>query len=400
MRYALAPARRSATLAMGVVTRVAWPWLQRRGEATTWDQRWRAPAMSPGPVDLWLHTPSLGELVPFSAWLERAATTRRVGVTVTSGRSLAAVRQRCSTSIDVRPLPLPLSPAMDALLSAWRPQRLILLEADAWPDLVLGAVDRGATLAVLGGRSSSLQRVIWRRFAADPRRVSRLCGIWARDTAAAAAYRAAGLPEAKVHSDYLAKLADLKPTAPAPEYTTLARPLLVVGSLHPGEAALIAQAAATLARRRPDLRWLVVPRHVERSNAVATAFTSAGLDTAIWPAQSVVTIVPQYGVLAGLYGLADAAVVGGAWVRHGGHNPAEAVIHGVPVVMGPHHHNQAALLAALPRGAVRVATGPTQLVAALEAALALPVAERAAWPAALAARAAATAAATHQAFAL
>jgi len=49
-----------------------------------------------------------------------------------------------------------------------------------------------------------------------------------------------------------------------------------------------------------------------------------------------VLLVDKMGVLAQLYAVADVAVIGGAWVPLGGHNPFEATAYGLPVVYGPH----------------------------------------------------------------
>ena len=47
------------------------------------------------------------------------------------------------------------------------------------------------------------------------------------------------------------------------------------------------------------------------------------------------------GILAQCYALADLAIVAGSYVSHvGGHNLFEPVLQGVPVLFGPHTHNQ------------------------------------------------------------
>ena len=45
------------------------------------------------------------------------------------------------------------------------------------------------------------------------------------------------------------------------------------------------------------------------------------------------------GDLAGVYGLADVACVGGSLVKRGGHNPLEPAQFGVPVIMGNSFEN-------------------------------------------------------------
>ena len=45
------------------------------------------------------------------------------------------------------------------------------------------------------------------------------------------------------------------------------------------------------------------------------------------------------GSLVELYGLADVAMVGGSFVRVGGHNPIEPAAYGLPIIVGPQQYN-------------------------------------------------------------
>jgi len=52
-----------------------------------------------------------------------------------------------------------------------------------------------------------------------------------------------------------------------------------------------------------------------------------------------VVIVDTFGELASLYGVADVAIVGGAFAPLGGQNLFQPLAHGKPVFFGPHTHN-------------------------------------------------------------
>ena len=52
-----------------------------------------------------------------------------------------------------------------------------------------------------------------------------------------------------------------------------------------------------------------------------------------------VVLLDTIGDLAAVYGVADAAFLGGSLIRKGGHNPLEPAQFGVPVVMGPSYEN-------------------------------------------------------------
>src|SRR5690606_1722382 len=96
---------------------------------------------------------------------------------------------------------------------------------------------------------------------------------------------------------------------------------------------------------------VLAPRHPERFDAVAEHLTATGLSwqrRASWPVEGEepaaesaldVVLLDSLGELAGLYALAAGAFIGGTLVPTGGHNPLEAMRHGVPVVAGPSMEN-------------------------------------------------------------
>jgi 3-deoxy-D-manno-octulosonic-acid transferase len=55
--------------------------------------------------------------------------------------------------------------------------------------------------------------------------------------------------------------------------------------------------------------------------------------------QSEILVLDTIGELTKLYALATVAFVGGSLIQRGGHNIMEPVLHGVPVLFGPHVDN-------------------------------------------------------------
>jgi 3-deoxy-D-manno-octulosonic-acid transferase len=152
------------------------------------------------------------------------------------------------------------------------------------------------------------------------------------------------------------------------------RPLLVLGSLRPGEARILARAWA----RMPDpvrARWQVVavPRHPRATAELRAEAAQAGIgasgngstDGASWRWDD------RGGVLNPYYASADLAFVGGSLLAYGGHNPIEPAAFGAAVLMGAHHTSQSDSVAALAaRGAIRVVQSDEELEAALATLLA------------------------------
>jgi 3-deoxy-D-manno-octulosonic-acid transferase len=128
--------------------------------------------------------------------------------------------------------------------------------------------------------------------------------------------------------------------------------LLVIcaGSTHPGEEEYVLQAYRQLLNRMGGNLFLVlVPRHPERSDAVAVLLEREGVPyrrrTAMNAADNemfrggAALLVDVVGELTGLYASSDLVFVGGSLVPTGGHNLLEPASLGLASVFGPHMAN-------------------------------------------------------------
>jgi 3-deoxy-D-manno-octulosonic-acid transferase len=125
-------------------------------------------------------------------------------------------------------------------------------------------------------------------------------------------------------------------------------PVVIAGSVHPGEAQLVADAFGTLRRRSRDVRLVLAPRWLHELATIAAPLERHGfrlarrtaLDVAGHTRDYDVLLLDTFGELRRVYGVADAAFIGSTVVpinaRGGGHNPLEILTHGVVPVFGPH----------------------------------------------------------------
>ena len=103
-------------------------------------------------------------------------------------------------------------------------------------------------------------------------------------------------------------------------------------------------------------------RELVSRNLVHLFTSEAGGAASAAPADPVqVVVVDEMGFLAGLYALADVAVVGGGW-GVGIHNTLEPAAHGVPIVTGPNLNRFQEAKDLQEAGALRVAQQPSDLM--------------------------------------
>ena len=128
---------------------------------------------------------------------------------------------------------------------------------------------------------------------------------------------------------------------------TKAVPVVVCGSTRPGEEAIIADAVVRLLPRFPDLRVVVAPRHLDRTDDAEAAFTEKRLHTIRRTQQktghekvSRILILDTFGELSQVYAVADVAFVGGSLLPFGGQSVFQPLAQGVTTLFGKYMNNQ------------------------------------------------------------
>jgi 3-deoxy-D-manno-octulosonic-acid transferase len=125
--------------------------------------------------------------------------------------------------------------------------------------------------------------------------------------------------------------------------------VLVAGSTHDGEEALLAALCLRLRARFPQLFLVLVPRHFERTKGVCEDLRKAGCRLVLRteladgkahaPGSVDCLVVNTTGELMSFYTRATVAFVGKSLTARGGQNPIEPGALGKPMLFGPHMEN-------------------------------------------------------------
>uniref|UniRef100_UPI0040575BF4 3-deoxy-D-manno-octulosonic acid transferase n=1 Tax=Candidatus Electrothrix sp. TaxID=2170559 RepID=UPI0040575BF4 len=309
-----------------------------------------------GPV-IWVHALSVGEVtsaVPLIKGLraDRAEAVIILTVGTSSGRKTA--EHLLSSSVElILSSPFDLRFAVQRYITAFQPDIFIQVETDFWPNW-LSLLRKNAIPAMLvNGRISERSFAAYQRFAFFFRPMFCSFALLSMQTEEDCRKMALlGVPGERIIT-----LGNLKydMERPGKQYTEqhtelpgLAREALVwvCGSTHPGEEKILFSAFAQLLAQQEQLFLVLAPRDINRGQELVELAASFGLAPELRSraagnspknrAKGRVLILDTLGELAGWYGQADLAFVGGSLVPQGGHNPIEPAIHGVPVLFGPH----------------------------------------------------------------
>ncbi|MBC8068125.1 MAG: 3-deoxy-D-manno-octulosonic acid transferase, partial [Deltaproteobacteria bacterium] len=118
---------------------------------------------------VWVHGASVGESLSALPLIEKLLEDATVLVTSGTVTSAAMMSQRLpprvSQGLSNRALhqfvPLDTPAAVARFLDHWKPDAGLFVESDLWPNLILGAAERGVKLALVNARISARSAERW-----------------------------------------------------------------------------------------------------------------------------------------------------------------------------------------------------------------------------------------------
>ncbi|QDU67908.1 3-deoxy-D-manno-octulosonic acid transferase [Engelhardtia mirabilis] len=314
----------------------------------------RVPRLSSdGPTRMLVHGVSVGEIKAAQALVARARETHpelEVVLCTTTDTSQEVARGLFPDLRVVR-FPADPTPIVRRFFDRVRPDLVVLMELEIWPNFLRAANRRGIPVAVVNGRITERSYPRYRLFRSVFPQFNRISLFCVQSEIYASRFRRLQVDPARVHVTGNIKIDGLRVGRVEPGAGLAAllgssdgRAVLVAGSTHAPEERMVAEAWRDSV---PKARLILVPRHPERAPEVVRELTAIGLPpqrlTALRageePDPSRPVIVDTIGELEAVFGLADVAFVGGSLMPHGGQNVLEPAAQGLPVLFGPHMQN-------------------------------------------------------------
>jgi 3-deoxy-D-manno-octulosonic-acid transferase len=317
---------------------------------------------------IWLHTVSVGETRAAASLVQRLRKTypnHQLLLTHTTPTGRAASEQLYGDDVQSVYLPYDYPSAAKRFLNCFRPRIGILLETEIWPNLIHACHSAKIPLLLLNARLSEKSARGYARFAQLSRNVLGELTLIAAQTADDAKRLAS------LGADRISVMGNLKfDIEPPPAMLELGRQLrshfgagrkiFLAASTRAGEEALLLDALEQL--RIPGLLTVIVPRHPQRFNEVATLLTQRGIrfqrksQNRDVPADISAVLGDSMGEMFAYYAACDLAFIGGSLLPFGGQNLIEACAVGKPAIIGPSTYNftQASQMAIASGAAVSV----------------------------------------------
>ncbi len=309
-----------------------------------------------GEPTIWIHAASVGETIAATPMVKKIKKEfpdyKIMFSTMTdTGRGIA-------DSIEVIDgliyFPFDLSWVVKKSIEQIKPELVIMIETEIWPNFIRVAKDSGSRVMIASGRISDTSIDKYKYLGTLLQKTLDKIDVFSMQTKrdqeriislGANRNRVYTNGNIKYDQDFVGDRIDKNDI-----YTEFKlnreQPVLVAGSTHDKEEKKLISVYKSLKEKFPALVMFLVPRYIERAEEIKTIYHQAGIKTRFRseiekrdPKKEHVIIVNTFGELSQLYSIADLVFIGGSLISRGGHNILEPAAHGKLVFFGPHMFN-------------------------------------------------------------
>lgn len=283
-----------------------------------------------------------------------------LSVTTATARELAEKRFGADR---VSYFPLDFSWMVRRAFDKIRPNVIVLMELEIWPHFLEEAGIRHVPVIIANARITSRSAKRWGYWPSMVRKMDEAVSLWLPQTAEySQRLTAMGIPATKIEVvgsvkyDAVPESLDLSARLPCrqelgvpPDAPGMFNPLLVAGSVHPGEDVAVLEAWRKQRTFFPTIRVFMAPRHPERVAEMLRTARSFGPAMTLGQLRSTppgrnaspppIVIGDTMGELGRFYAAADVVFVGGTLLPHGGQNFMEPCGLARPTICGPNLWN-------------------------------------------------------------
>jgi 3-deoxy-D-manno-octulosonic-acid transferase len=308
----------------------------------------------------WIRAVSVGEIamaIRLVEELKRQSPGLQavISTTTSTGYALGQQRRENRPWIEIIYSPIDFHPIVSACWGRIRPREVILIDSDLWPSFLAVARAHQTPVYLANARLSPRSERRYLRLRGVTRTLfwRNVTVLFAQDQLDAERWSRVGVAPEQIMVTGSMKYdtADVLPGTDGRFPAWLAnhgidvdRPILLGGSLHPGEEELLLSCFHFLRTEFPRLFLILVPRHAERTPEIIQLLQKENLSFTLrsepdFQHDPCILVVNSTGELREWYSAASVVVVGKSFCGVGGQNPVEPIMARKPVVVGPHMEN-------------------------------------------------------------
>jgi 3-deoxy-D-manno-octulosonic-acid transferase len=309
---------------------------------------------------IWLHAVSMGEVnasVPIIEAIRTLAPGSTIILSTTTEHGQALAKSRLPADVVCFYAPVDFILSVTIALRRVKPDLLVCLETELWPNWLMVAHQMGIKTAIVNGRISAraikryrMIRPLMKEVLGSMSAFSMIQEVDARRI------HELGAPSEKIRVngnakyDLLLRQSDCRGQQDPARYWQQILgirenvPVFLAGSTRHAEADIILEAYQEVIRSAPDTLLILAPRHLERTRHLEKIIRSRGLACQLRSRlekngenrTAPVIILDTMGELQAAYSIATVVFCGGSLAPLGGQNILEPAVWAKPVLYGPY----------------------------------------------------------------
>ncbi len=311
---------------------------------------------------IWIHAVSVGEVVASAPLVKALQEQLDANIAITTSTPTGSDRVTSLFGDRVFHVysPYDLGIWINRFIAKVRPKLLIIMETELWPNMLHSCQQQGVKVLLANARLSEKSATGYQRFSGlSKEMLHNIDHIAAQAQADADRFITLGARADTVsitgslkfylqHSGNSGNEASIFSSVNESE-----RMVLIAASTRDGEEEKVLQAYKKIKEQEDSVLLVLVPRHPERFDKVASLCSSTGFsvqrrsEAESLDASTDILLGDSMGEMLDYYQLASIAFVGGSLVDTGCQNVIEPAALGIPVVVGPSQFNFATICAQL-----------------------------------------------------
>ncbi|MDR2676600.1 MAG: hypothetical protein LBC05_01105 [Endomicrobium sp.] len=293
---------------------------------------------------LWIHCASLGEVRSIEPILDNFKDKYYIVLTLVtkSGREYAKKLKKANF---VALLPLDIYPIMYRAFSIIKPDVLVIVETEFWPNMLYIASNKRIKIIIINGRISAQSFKLYKNFKFFWSKFLKLIDLFiAKSREDANRFIFFGNKSSKIVISGNIKYDKNITVIPKREdlFSKKEDFIFTAGSIRSGEEKIIIDAYSEINLVFSNIKFFVAPRHISKINKLIKNLKNKDIEYSLFSEgfyNASFVLIDIFGKLQDIYAISDVCYIGGSFVNKGGHNPIEPAAYSKPILFGKNMDN-------------------------------------------------------------
>ena len=300
---------------------------------------------------IWFHGASVGELLSIFPLLKRLEKNKNFSQILVTSNTLSS--SKIMDKIKFKKIihqffPIDSNFLTKKFLNYWKPSFVFFIDSEIWPNMILNLKKRNIPTGLLNGRITKKTFNRWKIFSNFSKKIfSNILFCLASSNESKKYLKKLGIKHVKFFGNLKFSQLENEKNEIDNNLKNFIRTKKVwcASSTHESEEKFCGNVHKTIKRKYRNLLTIIIPRHVERVDAIKNELQKLDLRVHIHEPKKKINndtdiyLVNSYGKTKSFYNNCKTIFLGGSMINHGGQNPLEATRYGCKVLHGPNVHN-------------------------------------------------------------